>query len=267
MPERLRNAILTFVSLLLLISLDAQADGLDQILKKGTLRVGVSLFTPWTIQDKAGALSGYEIDVTGKLAQDMGVKPEYHVYVWEDIIPALMRGEIDIIAGGMAITPARALKVNFSSGYADSGISLITNTKKTQDINDFSGLNKKEINIAVVSRTASEELSGQLFDQSTVRAFESADEAKAAILSGDVHAWLASSPQPEFLLLQHPEMVDMPLSKPLMSYKAGFAVQKGEQELLNFLNAWVTARQADKWLDATHKHWFNSLDWAKDSLK
>ncbi|MET0051892.1 MAG: transporter substrate-binding domain-containing protein [Candidatus Thiodiazotropha sp.] len=97
MSYALRNTLLVFVSILILVSPISQADELDQILKRGSLRVGVSLFTPWTMQDKSGQLTGYEIDVTTKLAQDMSVKPEYKVYVWEDIIPAIINGEIDII--------------------------------------------------------------------------------------------------------------------------------------------------------------------------
>jgi polar amino acid transport system substrate-binding protein len=50
-----------------------------------------------------------------------------------------------------------------------------------------------------------------------------------------------------------------------MPYKAGFGIKKGEQEWLNFLNSWVIARQADMWLSASHKHWFQSLQWRKDS--
>ena len=117
-----------FITSLILVVANVQADVLKDIQKRGTLRVGVSLFEPWTIRDEAGGLFGFEIDVANKLAEDIGVKPEYKIYLWEDIIPAVMKGEIDIIAGGMAITPERALKINFSKPYADSGISLVTNT-------------------------------------------------------------------------------------------------------------------------------------------
>jgi len=250
---------------LILVVANAQADVLGDILERGTIRVGVSLFVPWTIQDEAGELSGFEIDVANKLAEDMGVKPEYKIYVWEDIISAVMKGEIDIIAGGMAITPERALKINFSQPYADSGISLATNTEKTRDIKRLEELNQETITIAVVSKTAANELATRLFNKSTIKVFDTAKEAEHAILNGEAHVWLASMPQPEFLALQHPEKVDLPLGKPVLPYKAGFGIKKGEQEWLNFLNAWVTARQADMWLSATHKHWFQSLKWRKES--
>ena len=90
-------------------------------------------------------------------------------------------------------------------------------------------------------------------------------EAEQAVLDGEAHGWLASMPQPEFLALQHPDKVDIPLAKPILPYKAGFGIRKGEQEWLNFLNAWVTARQADMWLSSTHRHWFKSLNWRKET--
>jgi polar amino acid transport system substrate-binding protein len=254
-----------FVAFLILAAATAQADVLEDILRRGTVRVGVSLFTPWTIQEEAGGLSGFEIDVANKLAEDMGVKPEYKVYLWEDIIPAVMKGEIDIIAGGMAITPERALKIDFSQPYADSGISLVANTEKTRNIKQLEELNQKAVAIAVVSKTAANELAVRLFNNSTLKVFDTAKEAQQAVLNGEVQAWLASMPQPEFLALEHPEKVDLPLGKPILPYKAGFGIKKGEQEWLNFLNAWVTARQADMWLSATHKYWFQSLKWRKGS--
>jgi polar amino acid transport system substrate-binding protein len=254
-----------FLASLLLVVANTQADVLEDILERGTIRVGVSLFAPWTIRDEADGLYGFEVDVANKLAEDMGVKPEYKIYVWKDIIPAVMNGEIDIIAGGMAITPERALKINFSRPYADSGISLATNTEKTRDIKRLEELNQESITIAVISKTAAYELAPRLFNKSTIKIVGTAKEAEQAVLKGEAHAWLASMPQPEFLALQHPEKVDVPLAKPVLPYKAGFGIKKGEQEWLNFLNAWVTARQADKWLSATHKHWFQSLNWRKDT--
>ena len=260
----IRFFLLLGASLILVIA-NVQADVLEDILERGTIRVGVSLFEPWSIQDESGGLSGFEIDVANKLAEDMGVKPEYKIYVWENIIPAVIKGEIDIIAGGMAITPERALKINFSQPYADSGISLATNTEKTRDIKRLEELNQESITIAVVSKTAANELAPRLFNKSKISVFGTAKEAEKAILDGKAHAWLASIPQPEFLALQHPDKVDLPLARPILPYKAGFGIKKGEQEWLNFLNAWVTAREADKWLSATHKYWFQSLKWRKES--
>ncbi len=264
MTSRLKMFYQASMALLMFLSVGVQADTLDDIVERGTLRIGVSLFEPWTMVDETGKLSGYEIDVTTKLALDMSVKPKFIVYKWEDIIPALRKGEIDIIAGGMAITPARALKINFSNPYADSGISLATNTKMTRNIKSLEELNQKDIIISGVSGSISHELATRLFKKANVKAFKTSEEARNAVLNGEAHAYVATSPQPKFLALKYPQKIDIPMTKPLISYKAGFGINKGEQEWLNFLNAWITARTADKWLPATHKHWFGSLGWRKE---
>jgi len=264
MIKRLNVFFQASMVLLMFLSVEIQADTMDDILERETLTVGVALFEPWTMQDESGKLTGYESEVAKKIALDLGVKPEFIGYKWEDIIPALRKGEIDVIAGGMAITPARARKINFSNPYADSGISLATNTSMTRNIKSLDELNKKNIIISGVSGSVSYELATRLFKNANVKAYKTSKEATDAVISGEAHAYVATSPQPKFLALKYPQKIDIPMTKPLISYKAAFGIKKGEQEWLNFLNAWITARTADKWLSATHKHWFGSLGWRKE---
>jgi polar amino acid transport system substrate-binding protein len=256
-----------FVTLLMCISATVYADKIDEVIERGSLKVGVSLFEPWTMQDEAGQLLGFEIDVAKNIAQEMGVTPEFVVYKWEDIIPALEKGDIDIIAGGMAITPARALRISYSRPYAESGISLATNIESTKHIKELDELNQPDIVFAVISQTKALDVVKRIFKQAKVSEFVSVNEAQQAVIEGKAHAYAGSSPQPEFLALRNPEVIDMPLSKPIVAYKAGFGVHKDQQEWLNFLNAWIVSRTTDKWLSATHKHWFGSLNWQEETKR
>lgn len=255
----------TVLALFLSLSLQVQAEVLDDIVKRGTLKVGVSLFEPWTMDSGTGEYYGFEVDVANKLAQDMGVKAEFKAYEWDLIISALNKGEIDVIAGGMAITPKRALKLNFSLPYADSGIVMVANSELTKQITTMEQANQKEVVFAVVTDTASNDLASSLFDNATIKSYKTAKEAAEAVLSGAAHVYVGASPQPEFLALAHPDVLDLPLIKSLLTYKTGLAVQKGHPEWLNFLNAWVTSRSADKWLAATHDYWFENLNWRQDT--
>ncbi|MEE8480273.1 MAG: transporter substrate-binding domain-containing protein, partial [Desulfobacterales bacterium] len=90
---------------------------IEQVQKRGILRVGMSTFVPWAMKDKTGKLIGFEIDVATRLAQDMGVTVEFVPTKWSGIIPALSTGKFDVIIGGMGILPSRNLKVNFSIPY------------------------------------------------------------------------------------------------------------------------------------------------------
>ena len=244
----------------------AAADVLEEVLDRGTIRIGVAEYVPWTMKTKSGQLVGSEIDIGNKLASDMGVEVEFKSYAWTDIIPALQRGEIDIISAGMSITPARALQVNFTRPIAASGSVLVTNMEMTADIGSLEELNAPDMIVVASENSFSHSVAKMLFNNAELRAFDTPAEAEQQVVEGKAHAYVAGLVQARFLTLRHGDVVDMPLgdSDPLVGYREAMAVRKGEQELLNFLNAWIEARTADKWLASTRDYWFESLDWAED---
>ncbi len=260
---RILAGIFVFFFLVLIIHpvLADESASFNKIREKGILRVGISPFTPWVFKGKGGQWVGFEMDVARKLSKDMGVTPKFISYDWEQLIPALQGGQIDIIIAGMAITPQRALKVNFSLPYATSGISLATNIERTKHIKSLEELNSKGIKIGVISATVSEGLAKRIFSRASVMAFKKSDTAEDAIVTGKIHAYMEAKPIPRFIALDHPKKVDVPLSEPLLATKAGFAINKGDPDFLNFLNSWIVAREADTWLPSTHDYWFKSLKW------
>ncbi len=265
MISRSRFLCCLLLSIAFAIAPSVQADVLDDILERGAIRVGVAEFVPWTIKTKSGELMGFEIDIGRKIAADMKVRAEFKVYDWEKIIPALQQGEIDVIAAGMAITPGRALQVNFSEPFATSGISIATNTDKTKNVSALRHLNDERIVITVVANTLAHSVAQTFFENANIRAYPSSDLAEYDILNDRAHAYVASLPEVNFLALRNSRKVDLPIAEPIMASSEGLAVKKGEQQLLNFLNAWVIARQTDKWLGTTHEYWFNTIDWLPEA--
>ncbi len=254
----------TALLLVVFFAATASADVLDKIIERGTIRVAIAEFVPSTMKAKSGGHIGYDIDIANKIARDMGVKAEFTVYDWEDIIPALEQDKADVIVASMAITPQRALRVNFSWPLATSGAGIATNTSMTQSIETLEQLNDPDIVIATVTDTFSDGVARTIFNRAAITSFATKDLAEKEILEGRAHAYVSSLPAVRFLEMNNEGRVDLPLREPLLAYSEGVAVQKGEQELLNFLNAWVTARNTDKWLTTNHDYWFSTLDWVQD---
>jgi polar amino acid transport system substrate-binding protein len=240
---------------------NAAARDLQQVLNTGTLRVGVTLFAPWAARGADGDLLGFEVDVAHQLAADMGVKAQLLAYDVDRLVPALESGEIDVIAAGLTITPERALHVNFSNPYAESGIGLATHVERTASVNDVKALDSDTITIAAVEGSVGAQLARRLWPRARVQVFPTVDAASKALLAGDVHGYVEDEPVPTFLALEHPGVIDVPTGHPLLVSPAGFAVNKGDPDFLAFLNAWITARNADTWLPTTASYWFESLRW------
>jgi polar amino acid transport system substrate-binding protein len=264
----MRSAFASLTLATLLIGAPAEqasARPLQQVLKSGTLRVGVALYAPWAARVANGDLIGFEIDVAKRLAADMGLKPEILAYDSARLIPALEGGEIDVIAAGLAITPERALHVNFSDPYAESGIALATQTERTASVKKLGDLDDEHYTLAAVAGSVAAEVAKRMLPHAKLRTFENADAASGALLSGKVDGYLEDEPVPTFLALENPTTIDLPLDRPLLASSAGFAVNKGDPDFLAFLNAWIVAREDDTWLPTTTDYWFKTLRW-KDKL-
>lgn len=233
----------------------------SQILASHKLRIGTYLAAPYAVKDTTGKLTGSEVDIGERLAKDMGVTPDIRIYEWEQLLPALQRGEIDIIVAGLSVTPQRALQVYFSNPYASSGVSIATNTKLTSGFSSLESLNKPEVAIGVLPGSISEQVARDIFSKASIKTFPDEAQAEAALVKGLLHAFVRSEPGPRFLALKHPKEVDVPISRPLLSTREAFAVRRGDSDFVNFLNAWIVAREADAWLTSTRKYWFESLDW------
>lgn len=268
MTLRLRFRCLLLTTLLAVgLTQTADARTLEDILETGALRVGVSLFTPWTMTTPDDELTGFEVDVARKLAEDLGVTPVLKIYPWDELLAALEAEDIDIIAAGMAITPARALRVHFSQPYSEGGVSLATNTARTAKVESLEDLNNDRYRVAAVKGTVADQLAQRIFAQAQLKQFDDPDRAAEALLAGEIDAYLEGAPVPQFLALENPDLVDVPLAKPLLATRAGFAVPKGNIDFLMYLNAWITAREADTWLPSTHSYWFESLRWREQLEK
>jgi polar amino acid transport system substrate-binding protein len=240
---------------------EAAARELQDVLNTGTLRVGVTLFVPWAARGHNNELIGFEVDVAQQLAADMGVKAQLLAYDVDRLVPALEAGEIDIIAAGLTITPERALHVNFSQPYAESGLALATHVTRTANVTDVNALDNAEFTIAAVEGSVGATLARRLWPRARVQTFTSVAAASEALLAGEVHGYVEDEPVPTFLALENPGVIDVPTARPLLASRAGFAVVKGDADFLAFLNAWIVAREADTWLPTTSSYWFKSLRW------
>lgn len=251
-----------FIALLLiLICSSSSGRTLQQVMNDGTLRVGVALHTPWAIRSRSGNLLGFEIDIAKKLAEDMKLDVEFRVYESERLIPSLESGEIDLIVAKLAITPSRALHVNFSQPYIADEITLATNLTTTVFAKTLEDLNHPDYKIAAVRGHSAEELVAQIFPRSQHQFYESTDLASAALIDEAVDAYLEEEPIPTFLSLENPTQVGVPVIDPLVTTSVAFAVNKGDADFIIFLNAWIIARQSDTWLKTVRNYWFESTRW------
>ena len=234
----------------------------DEIARRGTLRVGCDFFTPWVFKDKSGNLVGFEIDVATRLAEEMGVAVEFVPTQWSGMIPALLTGKFDVIIGGMGITTERAMKVNFTIPYDYSGMSIAANKKIAPGRASLEEFNRPDVVVAVRLGATPAAAAKKFLPLAQVRQFEDEAQVIQEVLNGRAHAFLASAPKPEDMVLENPDALYLPLRGDTFTKEPiGFALRKGDFDAVNFFNSWIQRVRDEGWLQERHTYWFVSGQW------
>jgi polar amino acid transport system substrate-binding protein len=236
---------------------------IENALKRGVLRVGMSTFVPWAMKDKTGKLIGFEIDVANRLAQDTGVEIEFVPTKWAGIIPALLTGKFDVIIGGMGILPQRNLKVNFTIPYDYSGMSIVAHKQLAAGFKRLEEFNRPEVKIAARLGSTAEMAVRKYMPQAKLQLFDDESQVIQELRSGRVYAMVASAPLPTYLALENPEVLFLPLQETFTKEPIGFAVRKGDVDTLNYFNNWIRVVEAEGWLKERKQYWFNTKEWEK----
>ncbi|WP_420012320.1 transporter substrate-binding domain-containing protein [Tateyamaria sp.] len=234
---------------------------IKSIQEEGVIRIGLSLFVPWSMRDVNGDLIGYEHDVGRKLAEDMGVEVEFVPTAWDGIIPSLLAGNFDVIISGMSVTPQRNLTVNFTDPYAFSGLAILANKEMTagMSLEDF---NSPDVTFAARRGATPAVVIGERFPEANLLLFDEDGASTQEMLNGNAHATMASQPTPNREAGRNPDTLHVPFGELFDPRGEAFAMRKGDPDALNFFNNWIAQQWRSGWLEERHNYWFNTEEWA-----
>ena len=119
-----------------------QSSRLDEIVKRGTLRVGLTGdYLPFSFLDKTTAkFRGFDVDMAESLGKALGVKVEYVHTAWPQLMKDFEADNFDIAMGGVSITLDRQKKGMFSAPIMREGktpIARCTDKGKFETIADI----------------------------------------------------------------------------------------------------------------------------------
>ena len=125
----------------------AQARSLDDIIKDGTIRIGINPnFPPMSSRGGDGNWQGFDIDVGNKIAGALGVKVEFVPTETPQRVPFLVADKIDISLGALTRTAERAKLIEFTVPLHTEVMAVLTTDKVT--VGDWKELNDAKYTLA-----------------------------------------------------------------------------------------------------------------------
>lgn len=125
----------------------ASARDLADVKARGELRWGGDLQggEPFVFEDEKqpGKLQGFEVEIAEALARELGVRAKFMQNDWSNLVPALERGDFDVVLNGLEETPERHARIRLSAPYYTYGETLTV--RKGSSFRSLSDLRGKRV--------------------------------------------------------------------------------------------------------------------------
>ncbi|MFM2481719.1 transporter substrate-binding domain-containing protein [Celerinatantimonas sp. YJH-8] len=252
---------LLLATLTLPFSSHAETSALENIIQSGELKVCFEAgYIPFEMMTKDGRYIGFDIDMTKNMAKAIGVKFVPVNTAWDGIIPALLTGKCDIIAGGMTITAQRNLKVNFANPYITVGQTILLSPKLKDKVKSYKDLNDSKYTIVTMLGTTGANAVKRLLPKAKIDLFETQGDSVLQLTNGKADAMVYDLPYNSIYTAEHKGNV-VHLSKPFTYEPLAWAIRPNDPNFLNFLNNYLHQIKGDGTYDRIHTKWFETVTW------
>ncbi len=236
----------------------------DRIVSRGEIRVGMSgNQPPFNMKNRAGKLIGMDVDLARALARTLGVEAKLVTMPFKDLLPALEKGEVDIVLSGLSMTPERNLKVAFAGPYFISGKAALTKSASLAAAKDPGDVNKP-VRMAVLAGSTSELFSQRELPEVDLVSVADYDEAIQMVLDDKVNALIADYPVTLLALYQHPNAGLATTISTFSFEPIGVALSSDAHLLTNVVQNYFTLLEGTGTLERLRAAWFNDDSWVRE---
>ena len=235
---------------------------LDRIQQRGQLVVGtMGNMPPLNMTSKDGEIFGLEADLARMLADAMDVKVKFVTKPFNELLPALQTGQVDMVLSGMTITPERNRKVAFIGPYFISGKAFLTKMKTIAYADEAEDANNPNTKIVALKGSTSQAFAEAFLDNTTLFAAENYDEAVDMILQDKAHAMIADYPICIVSVFRYPDAGLLSVVTQLTYEPIGIAIPANDPLLMNWTRNTLNNIEGSGMLDELKLKWFTEGDW------
>jgi ABC-type amino acid transport substrate-binding protein len=230
---------------------------LSRIQEKGELVLGTSgNMPPMSQKLDDGKVVGFDVDLAGLMASGMGVKLNIKAMPFNELLPALQKGDVDVVISNVTMNPQRNMKVAFVGPYMMSGKCLLTKKERLAKIEEAENLNMPGTRLAALDGSTSAEFVKVLLPEATLTLIEDYDSGVRMINDDKVGGILTDYPICLAMLKKYPDAGFVSLFS-LLSYEpVGIAIDGTDPLYINWTENFLKRVEDTGLLEELAVRWF-----------
>ncbi len=220
----------------------------DGVLSYGADAEGGAPYVFYDPEDP-GKLVGFEVEIVAEIAARLGVKPELRQKAWESLIPALNRGDSDLVINGIELTGVRLREAAFTRPYYlfQQQLTVRADETRIRSRQDLSGLR-----VGTLIGSLAQELLGQVPGVRTVT-YPGVLEPYEDLAAGRIDAVFLDLPIAAYYAGNNPRL--KPAGPPEGEGFYAVAVRRSEPELLAAVDGALAGMMLDGTLKRILERW------------
>jgi Na+/H+-dicarboxylate symporter/ABC-type amino acid transport substrate-binding protein len=227
---------------------------LKRILERGTLRVGYREDAlPFAFLDAEGTLVGYDIQLFHLLAMELNVTLEFIPWEYDTLVQQLNAGHFDLVAGGLIINTERLTNIAFSDSYMNVTVGLLVDDYQRNELKTWEQVNELPgFTIGVPSKGLVHHAQ-QFLPETEFVELDSYEQFFSAN-DGDVDTIAISAEAGSAWTILYPRYA-VAIPEPHITKPVAIAMAQGDQQFLDFINAWLALKKTEGTIDQLYDKW------------
>ena len=239
------------------LAMTAQADDMATSEAPTELKVCVAELQPWIYVDDEAPLRGFEVDALEGMAEELNLKTSFVVKNFEELRPALIAGECDMIASGFSITFDRIEDLAFSVPYNHTQYHLLVPTETAARVEDIDYFDNPEIRIGHLAGGVSGEVAEEYFPNAQRVPLEARIDSLDAFRNSEIDAYVSSDPFDQIIDQVAPGEFTIFDDELLQVSIEAFAVREEDADvLLDKINPFIVRGVNENYFLNLHRKWF-----------
>jgi polar amino acid transport system substrate-binding protein len=235
---------------------------LNRIMAKKELIIGTAAsMPPLNMTTKDNQIIGLEMDLARLFAAAMEVKLTIKPMHFNELLPALQAGKVDMVLSGMTMTPGRNLKVAFVGPYFASGKSLLAKMANVESINQIEKINNPSKVLVALRGSTSQLFVENMIPKAKLVLTDDYAQAVAMVRNDQAVAMVADYPICVISVHRYPDAQLGTLDKPFSYEPVGIALPPNDPLLINWVQNFLNTIEKVGELQRLSERWFKDTAW------
>ena len=227
-----------------------------RILERGTLQVGTTGdYRPLSFREDDGRYWGFGIEVAGEIAKRLGVGIQFVPTSWPTLTADVLiePQTFDLAIGGITITDARRETMLMSEGYLANGKTILCRASEAGRYQSLADIDKPEVHVMVNPGGLNEKFANENLTHATIIVHPKNEEIPSLIAEGKADVMITEITEAPYYVQTDVRLAAPLLNTPFTHGEIGVLMRKGQEDLLQMVNATIRQMKSDGSLRKLHE--------------